>query len=127
MEVPFLILVIDVGYVLKHFRHADTFEIPSPHHLDIIIIPHLVLLQNHNRESFYLEGGSLVRKFLSFGENVNHVCVCYWDGEEIKCNYCSNLDMPLVEGGKMGELWAISFGEKIMVEKMEEYYEITKV
>ena len=62
--------------------------------------------------------------YTSFGDNVNHVCVCYWEGLDV-CRYCRNLNYPavLVEGE---EQWAITAGEKIEITKKGDYYEIVR-
>ena len=84
----------------------------------------------HNDPSFFLTRGKnpvIVRKFESFGNNVNHVCVCYWDGKSMKCNYCSDLDMPLVKDGKEGEAWVLMVGEEIKITKGEDCYNVSLV
>ena len=73
---------------------------------------------------FYLRDGDSISKFFSFGDNVNHFCICYLD-KEVKCNYCSNLDMPLVFEGKTDESWILGVGEKVNVVKRESYYEVS--
>jgi len=66
------------------------------------------------------------RKFYSLGNNVNHVCVCYWDGDDTKCESCKNLDMPLVLG-VAGESWVVNVGERIEIVKEEYYYNVIKI
>lgn len=70
-----------------------------------------------------------MRTFYSLGNNVNHICICSWDEGEDKCNYCKNLDLPVVRERDMGETWAVGIGPKFEIRKMEEvgYYEFKKV
>ena len=81
---------------------------------------YLVYFQNR---SFF----KMRRDFYSFGENINHVCVCYWGGDDAKCESCKNLDMPLVKDGDAGEPWVVSVGEEIEIVETEGYYNVTKV
>ena len=80
-----------------------------------------------NDPSFFLRrvDGS-VRRFWSSSVGVNYVCVCYWDGKEMNCDYCSNLDMPMVkkEGSVEGS-WVVSVGEKIDIVKGDDSYEVS--
>lgn len=64
------------------------------------------------------------REFSSFGNNVNHVCVCYWKGGDVKCENCMDLDLPMVKEGKVGESWVVGAGEEIEIIKRDDYYEV---
>ena len=80
------------------------------------------LVYFQNRSSFEARRG-----FSSFGNNVNHVCVCYWDGDDTKCESCKNLDMPLVKDGNAGEPWVVMVGEELAIVNKGDYYEVTNV
>jgi len=77
------------------------------------------LVYFQNRTSFKMR-----RSFYSLGENVNHVCVCYWEGGDAKCESCGNLDMPLVKDDKFWEPWVVVVGEEIEIVDKGEYYNV---
>ena len=81
------------------------------------------LVYFQNKSSF--DGGG--RMFYSFGNNVNHVCVCYWDGDDTKCEVCRNLNEPMVIDGEVGESWAVATGQEIEIVDKGDYYEVTKI
>ena len=82
------------------------------------------LVYFHDRTSFKIKRESGEVEFSSFGNNVNHVCVCYWDGEVAKCESCKNLDLPMVKDGEIGEPWVMTMGEEVEIKKMDGYYEV---
>jgi hypothetical protein len=82
-------------------------------------------LEEKSDVKFYLvyfgEGVSYENKFYSFGDNNNHVCVCY-DDEETKCNYCMDLEKPALMDGRAK--WGVGVGEKLSIEDKGEFYEV---
>jgi len=73
-----------------------------------------------DKPSFDVDG----RTFFSLSDHVNHVCVCYWDGKNTKCDYCKDLDLPLIEKGESEERWAVTIGQEIVITKKERFYEV---
>ena len=70
------------------------------------------------------------KKFYSFGNNLNHVCVCYWKEGDSLCDSCENLKYPVLVFGLAEDdsgRWAMGIGEKIEITKGDEVYEIKKV
>ena len=65
------------------------------------------------------------QQFFSLGNHVNHVCVCYWDGDDSKCDYCKDLNKPLRMAGEDGP-WTITIGQGIEVVDKGDYYEVVK-
>lgn len=72
------------------------------------------------------------------GENV--ICVCYWKGGNVVCNYCENLKLPArcisikkadeknsqVTSVKINP-WVIKEGQRIKIVKKEGHYEFTEI
>ena len=65
------------------------------------------------------------RNFLSVGSK-NILCVCYWDGEEGVCDYCTDMEYPIKYNEKYDQ-WIIATGEQVSIKKAEENYEFVKV
>ena len=69
-------------------------------------------------------------KFYSLGNNLNHVCVCYWDDGDTLCDYCENLEFPVFVAGLSEDdsgCWAIGVREEIEITKGDGVYEVKKV
>jgi hypothetical protein len=66
-------------------------------------------------------------EFFSLGNNVNHVCLCYSNGEKVSCNYCENLPYPLKKDEPAIQ-FHIGVNEKINIIKLpnEDFFHVIK-
>jgi hypothetical protein len=65
-------------------------------------------------------------EYTSFGDNINHICICYFEDIDI-CGYCRNLNYPVTLSGVSDDKWAVAMNEEIEIIKSEDVYEIKKV
>lgn len=70
------------------------------------------------------------RNFIRSEQGENVVCVCYFGGGNVVCNYCEDLKLPVQrhEGDNIkSSSWIIKEGERMRVVKQEGYYEFAKI
>ena len=66
------------------------------------------------------------KKFHSWGNNVNHICVCYVEGKLDTCGPCRDLNYPVKKDDSL-EGWAIAEGESIEINREGDFYVVAKV
>ena len=80
-------------------------------------------------ERKYFDYGNI--KFSSFGNNENHICICYVKkNEEPICDNCKNLNKPATGffSSEVGEQSKVAVkGDKLKITKDEDYYLFEKV
>ena len=69
--------------------------------------------------------GNEKRGFPSLGGE-NRLCICYWDGEDGTCDYCEELEYPILYEGEY-EPWGIASGRQVLITKGEDQYEFVKI